>query len=203
MAKRPPSPKAASRDSHRIALAAAQWMTQSGSRDIAHARQRAARQLGVHDPSRWPSERQIEQALAQHQRLFARPVDLDELARKRHAALEAMRFFGAFQPRLVGDVLSGELHANSVVELHLHHDEPEAVQRFLEDHQLPATLRTGHIRLDHGRPTAVLSWHLQADGTPFALYVLPESALRQPPLREVDDTPLPRASRAQLQTLLA
>lgn len=178
-------------------------MQESGSRDVRHARLKAARQLGLDDPSALPDEAQIAQALDQQLRLFAPASRTDALHEKRLAALQAMAFFDVFSPRLVGPVLNGTADAASPVQLHLHSDTAETVQHLLDDQRIPATPGSIRLRLQRGSTTVIPCWRLLADGVPFELLVLPTTALRQPPLQALDDTPMPRAASAQLQRLIA
>lgn len=191
------------RDQQRIAQVAARMMQESGSRDIRHARLKAARQLGLDDPSALPDEAQITQALDQQLRLFAPASRTDALHEKRLAAVQAMTFLDVFSPRLVGPVLNGTADAASPVQLHLHSDTAESVQQLLDDQRIPATLGSIRLRLKRGNTSVIPCWRLLADGVPFELAVLPTTALRQPPLQALDDTPMPRAASAQLQRLIA
>lgn len=189
-------------DRLRIARTAARLMVESGERDLRHACRKAARQLGMDEPSLLPDDSQLQQALQDHLRLFAGPSQQDALQLRRQAAVNAMEFFQPFAPRLAGPVLEGSADAHSAVQLHLHTDEPEAVQRHLQDHHLPAHEGSTRLRLGAGSAQPQLSWHIDADGIAFELVVLPEQALRQPPSLPGADSPMPRASLAQLRQLL-
>ncbi len=186
------------RDRLRIAQTAARLMGESGSRDIGHARHKAARLLGLNEPAALPDETLVSQALDEYLRLFAPASRRDEVQAKREAAMQAMTFFDSFSPRLVGPVLDGSADARSAIQLHLHCDEPEAVQRFLEDQRIPARQTTRRVRLQRDTIAALVCWHLDADGMPFELLVLPRLALRQAPLQMLDGKPMQRASLAQL-----
>jgi hypothetical protein len=185
-----------------IAQHAARLMADSGLRDIPHARRKAAQQLAIRDPASLPDESLVLQALHEHLRLFSPGSRDDGVTRFRAAAVHAMEFFHAFSPRLTGAVLEGTANEYSAVQLHLHSDEPEAIQRCLEDHEIPAQQTTAHLRLDHGRTSAVPCWHIDAEGIPFELMVLPERALRHPPLQSGSQQPLSRVSLNQLRKLV-
>ncbi|MGV8960954.1 MAG: hypothetical protein ACOH1V_11330 [Stenotrophomonas sp.] len=187
------------RDRQRIAQLAARQMAQSGSRDTRHAVHKAALELGLRSPAQLPDQAQVTEALHEYLRLFAPASRLDALHVRREAARHALEFLQAFSPRLVGAVLDGSADRYSPVQLHLHSDEPEAVQHFLENQRIPAQLATRKLRLQRGPASALPCWQFDADGIAFELLVLPRSALRQPPLQPLDDTPMPRASLTQLQ----
>jgi hypothetical protein len=113
-----------------------------------------------------------------------------------------LEFLQAFTPRLVGPVLDGTADVHSPVQLHLHQDDPDAVQRFLDEHGIPAQSRSRRLRWDRERLLDAPLWVFSADGLTFELLVLPAQALRQAPLSQVDEKPMRRASLAQLRGLL-
>ncbi len=188
---------------HRLAHEAARLMVEGGIRDFHQAKLKAASRLGIHDDASLPRNREIEDALREHQRLFNGARHTDELRRRREAALRAMAFFHAFEPRLVGPVLDGTADAYAPVSLHLHTDSPDAVIRFLDEHGVPAEDRVRRLRLDRQRTGDFDVWVFSAEALTFDLTVLPTACLRQAPLSGVDERPMRRASRAQLERLVA
>jgi hypothetical protein len=188
---------------HRLAHEAARLMAESGIRDFHQAKLKAAERLGIADDASLPRNREIEDALREYQRLFRGDAHAQGLRQRREAALRALAFFADFDARLVGPVLEGTADAHSPVALHLYTDDAEAVPRFLEDHLIPAELRTRRLRLDRERQEDVPVWLFSAEELTFDLAVLPRDALRQAPLSGVDEKPMKRASVAQLQELLA
>jgi hypothetical protein len=187
---------------HRLAHEAARLMAESGIRDYHQAKLKAAERLGIHDDASLPRNREIEDALREYQRLFQR--DGAELLRlRREAALRALEFFAAFEPRLVGPVLEGTVDARSPVALHLHSDDAEAVARFLDEHGIPAEERSRRVRFDRQREGDVPVWLFGAEDTTFDLTVLPLAVLRQAPLSSIDERPMSRAGMAQLRELVA
>lgn len=188
---------------HRLAHEAARLMAEGGFRDYHQAKLKAAERLGIHDDASLPSNREIEQALREYQRLFVGEPQLQAVHSRRQAALRALEFLAGFSPRLVGPVLDGTANANSPVLLQLHTDDADAVPRFLEEHRIPADARTRHVRLDRNRDGDFPVWLFSAEELTFDLTVLPLDALRQAPLSGVDEKPMKRASLANLQQLIA
>jgi hypothetical protein len=186
----------------RLAHEAARLIAESGIRDFHQAKLKAAARLGIHDDASLPRNREIEDALREYQRLFHGDAQATELRRRREAALRALAFFTAFDPRLVGPVLDGTADANSAVHLHLYTDDAEAVPRFLDDHRIPAETRSRRIRLDRERTLDCPVWLFSAEDLSFDLTVLPLDALRQAPLSNIDEKPMRRATAAQLRALL-
>ncbi|MBJ7515680.1 MAG: hypothetical protein JHC82_05345 [Stenotrophomonas sp.] len=187
---------------HRLAHEAARLMAEGGIQDFHQAKLKAASRLGIHDDASLPRNVEIEQALREHQRLFAGSAQSDALRHRREAAVHALEFLQAFTPRLVGPVLDGTADVHSPVQLHLHQDDPDAVQRFLDEHGIPAQSRSRRLRWDRERLLDAPLWVFSADGLTFELLVLPAQALRQAPLSQVDEKPMRRASLAQLRGLL-
>ncbi|WP_157062564.1 hypothetical protein [Pseudoxanthomonas dokdonensis] len=190
------------RERRRLALEAARLMAESGLRDYQQAKSKAAQRLHIHDEALLPSNSEIEQALREHQRLFAGAGQQAALLQRRQAALPAMQFFERFSPRLAGAVADGTADDHSPVKLHLHSDDADAVQRLLLEQGIPAELRSQQLRMDRVRDATVDVWSFNADGVDFELLVLPYDALRQAPLSAVDGKPMRRLSSSQLKQLL-
>lgn len=186
----------------RLAHEAARLMVESGIRDFHLAKTRAAARLGVVDAAALPRNAEIEEALREYQRLFGGPAREDALRVRREAALQALEFFAAFQPRLVGAVLDGSADEHSAVCLHLFSDEPEALPQFLLERGIPVEEQSRRLRLDRERSEVFPVYVFSADGLPFDLTVLPRDLLRQAPLDRVDERPMQRASLAALRELM-
>lgn len=187
----------------RVAREAARLMSEGGISDFRLAKLKAAERLGIHDDASLPRNREVEEALREHQRLFLGPAQEDALRERREAALEALEFFAPFQPRLVGPVLEGTADDNAPVALQLFADDADAVARFLEEHGIPATGRSRRLRLDRARSGNFPVWVFNAQHITIDVTVLPQLALRQAPLSAIDEKPMRRASAAQLRLLLA
>lgn len=192
----------AQRNRLRIAQEAARLMTEHGIRDFHHAKLKAAERLGILDTQALPRNVEIEHALREHQRLFLADSQPQLLRQRREAAVEAMRFLSAFEPRLVGAVLEGTADAHSAVCLHVFNDDADAVELYLREHGVPVETQARRLRnsRDHQPEYPVLLF--AADELPFDLTVLPRDALRQAPIDRMDDRPMRRASLVQVEMLL-
>jgi hypothetical protein len=187
----------------RLAIEAARLISEGGIRDFHLAKRKAAHRLGIHDDASLPRNSEIQEALRDYQRLFLAQSQPQLLRERREAAARALTFFASFEPRLVGAVLEGTADEHSAVCVHLYTDEPEAVSRFLHEHDIPAQSSSRHIRLDRDRTIDATVWLFAADSLPFDLTVLPRDALRQAPLDRIGEKPMRRASLSALQELLA
>ena len=188
----------------RIAQEAARLMSEHGIRDFHHAKLKAAERLGILDTQALPRNLEIEDALREHQRLFLGDSQPKSLRQRREAAVEAMRFLSAFEPRLVGSVLEGTADTHSAVCLHVFSDDPDAVGRYLFDNGVPIETQTRRLRTTRDEQSEFPVLLFAADELPFDLTVLPRDALRQAPLdRRADDAPMRRATLTQVEILLA
>lgn len=187
----------------RIAQEAARLMSEHGIRDFHHAKLKAAERLGILDAQALPRNNEIEDALREHQRIFHAESQPQLLQERREAAVEAMRFLHAYEPRLVGAVLDGTADSHSAICLHVFSDDPEAVTLFLREHGVPVETQTRRLRTSRDEQVEYPVLLFAADRLPFDITVLPLDALRQPPLDRVDEKPMRRASLATVETLLA
>lgn len=188
----------------RIAAEAARLIAaEGGALDYLGARRKALRRLGIDDAHDLPGEAEIAAALAEHRRLFDGPALGDRLRAQREAALDAMRFLAAFEPRLVDEVLEGTVGPHTPVRLLLHVDDELALIDALATRGL--RWNEGHRRyaLAGGAQHDALVLALRAGEQAFELVVLPTLALRHPPLRAADRGPLPRAGVEAVRRLLA
>ena len=186
----------------RIAQEAARLMSEHGIRDFHHAKLKAAERLGILDTQALPRNLEVEQALREHQRLFLADSQPQLLRERREAAVEAMRFLAAFEPRLVGAVLEGTADAHSAVCLHVYSDDPEAVVLYLRERGVPIETQVRRLRYGRDEQPEYPVLLFAADELPFDLTVLPRDALRRAPLDRTDDRPMRRASLAQVEMLL-
>jgi hypothetical protein len=186
----------------RIAHEAARLISEHGIRDYHQAKLKAAERLGVRDEQCLPANREVEDALREYQRIFRPGEQARALRARREAAVEALRFFARFDPRLVGAVLDGTADEHSAVCLHLYSDDPTAVRLFLEEHRIPYAEQTRRLRVERERWQEYPVYLFSADELPIDLTVLPHDALRQPPLDRIDEKPMRRAALAAALELL-
>ena len=188
----------------RIALEAARLISEHGIRDFHLAKRKAAERLGAgEDDIGLPNNREIADALREHQRLFQANEQPLHVRRLRQAAREAMHFFTRFEPRLVGAVLDGSADRHSAICLHLFSDAPEEVADFLQERGIPYEERSRRLRLSHDTQQEFPVLLFAADDAAIDLTVLPRDAIRQAPLHRVDERPMRRATLAALEELLA
>ena len=177
-----------------LAEQAARCMSEDAIDDPSKALRRVlARQGATQDRRQWPEPSEILAALRDYQRLFRGGEQASHLMARREAAIEAMRFFAAFRPYLTGAVLEGTADAHSAVQLHLHHDDPDALLRFLLEHDIAHRVGERRIHLDPQRLVPVPFVSFVADDIDFELWLLPTISARQTPLASDGRTPMCRA----------
>jgi hypothetical protein len=116
------------RDRIRIAQAAARLIAEHGISDWGNAKRKAARQLMLPADAAFPSNHEIEQALADYHTLFRPDAHAASLREQRIEALAWMRRLAAWEPLLVGGVAAGWATEHSDIRLELVADDPKAVE---------------------------------------------------------------------------
>ncbi len=202
MARRNNNHHRAGRQRLAVAQAAARILLESGNRDYAAAKRKAAERLGVRDRHGLPANHEIEAALAELQRIFHADSQPQTLARLRRQAVAAMELLAPFRPRLVGAVLRGTADAHSPIHLHVFADSPEAVTLFLMEREIPFEHGQRRVRLDEQRRAELPVCRFIAGGDRVELTVFPPEGERQPPLSPVDGRPMARADLKAVQRLL-
>lgn len=186
----------------RLAQEAARILIDSGSRDFALAKRKAAEHLSAHDTRQMPSNLEIEQAVAEYQRLFRSTSQPQHLKHLREAAYEAMQFFRDFDPRLVGPVLTGTADVNTAISLHVFTDTPEDITLLLMEKHIP--FETGEkrmrVREDTYQNLPMVSFLAQQNK--IEVIIFPVSKRIPIPLSPVDGRPVQRANLEAVEILL-
>jgi hypothetical protein len=186
----------------RIAQEAARLMADEGIHDFAAAKRKAVDRLGLAGLRNLPGNLEIEQALIAHQQLFRSATQPQRLRHLRQVALDAMREFAAFHPRLVGPVLAGTADAHSPVQLHLFADTPEQLDLFLMERRIPYEWDARVVRLAADRPERLPVCRFTAGDVVVEMTVFPVDGLRQAPLSPVDGRPMRRLPLQGVEELL-
>ena len=186
-----------------IAQEAARLMVESGIHDFLLAKRKAAERYGVSEGSALPRNTEIEAALVAYQRLFGGDLHGSNLRMLREAALHAMQQLQAFEPRLVGPVLTGTATANSDVQLHLFCDRPEAVHILLLDRHVPFEVIERRLRFQADKHLSVPGLRFDVGDITIEALLFGVDDIRQAPVSPVDGRPMRRADRQELQQLLS
>ncbi|MES1926358.1 hypothetical protein T31B1_13589 [Salinisphaera sp. T31B1] len=187
-----------------MAQLAARLMSEQGIRDFRIAKQKAAQHLGIDvRNSILPKNSEIETALAEHQRLFAGGSQPARLRAMREAALQAMKLFADFRPRLVGDVLSGLADDHSDIQLHVFAEQSEAFDLFLQGQGIPFEIVERRYRVGRDAHRFYPAFRFAAGEHGFEATLFAAGEIREAPRSLVDGAPMKRASAGQLEQLIA
>jgi len=188
-------------------------MAEEDIRDFQTAKRKAAERLNLPVGKFLPANEEIETALREYLALFGGAAHQNHVQHLRQIAVEAMRFFARFEPRLVGAVLSGAATPSAAVQLHVAADTPEEVALLLHDKRIPFEQSERRVRFGGERTMAVpvLSFEVgtadspaQNDkGTTVELWVFNTRAVRELPLSPVDGKPERRVDVREVERLLA
>jgi hypothetical protein len=201
MSRRPYSPRGENLR-RELAQEAARLMAEHGIADFLTAKRKAAERLGVADNAALPRNTEIESALAEYQRLFSAASHDESLYSQRLVALQAMRYFKEFEPRLVGAVLSGTATEHSDVQLHLFTDSAESVSIKLMDAGIAHEVTERRVKMSPERVLACPGVRFEIDDQPVDATVFPVDGIRQAPLSPVDGKPMRRADVDELEVLI-
>jgi hypothetical protein len=185
-----------------VAREAARLMIEHGHEDYGVAKRKAAERFGVTDLAVLPKNSEIEEALAEHQRLFVPDAHANELSAMRSTALEAMRLFADFEPRLVGPLLTGTATAHNDITLHLFADTPESVAVRLIDRSIPHEFAERRFRVQRDEVEAYPVVRFNAGGHDVDATIFPRDGIRQAPPGPVDGKPMRRATAEEVASLL-
>lgn len=203
-ALRRPAPENADRGvRQRIVAEAARIMVEESVRDYQLAKRKAIQRLNLPWDKNLPGNAEIEAALTDYLRLFHGTRLEADLRRLRRLALDAMRFLERFDPRLVGAVLGSAVVADTPIQLHITADTPETVRLWLQEHGIPFEQSERYMRFGGERQENVPQFRFTADGITVELYVFALEDARAAPLSPVDGRPMKRASRRDVEHLLA
>ena len=152
-------------------------------------------------PTTGRSNREIESALAEQNRIFGGTEHESMLASLRHVALNVMYELEYFCPCLVGPVLSGNITQSSAINLHLFSDTAEVIGMRLNESGLRnnPTLRKHRLRRD--RVQEFPGYRIFTQEFEVQATVFPERIKAHAPLSPVDGRPMKRAKLKDVEAL--
>ena len=185
-----------------LAYLAARLMAEDGIQDFGAAKRKAARQAGVSDNRELPDNQEIEAALKTYQSLYQAQEQPAILRDLREIAIQIMLRFAAFNPYLVGSVLTGTAGEHSDINLHLFADSAKEFELFLLNERYPFELDTRNFKLGD-RPTPVPVYRLEQDGAAISAAVFERDDERVLQKYQADGRPVQRAKLAEVKALVA
>jgi len=185
-----------------VAAEAARILATEGQRNYGQAKQKAAHRLGLSGRSGLPSNTEVEAELKRYQAMYGGEALIDDLTEKRRAALEAMKFFRRFRPKLVGPVLEGTSDQYSRISLHVFCETEDEVIAFLLSHNIRFEQETRRIRWHDNSYRDLELVVIEADGQCFELGLMAGSSWKQPPPDPVDGRAQRRAGTQEIERLI-
>lgn len=185
-----PAPRSACAGQRRqLACEAARIIREQGPLELDHARRKAVARLGVTNKRCWPDNAEIQAALEDEYRLFQPETQQQVTTALREQALAAMHTFAEFEPRLVGQSVSGTASIEQGVRLHLFADDTRPIVFRLIDKGIPWQARDSQHRYADGTRQMHPTFAFVAGEIPVELVVLPDRARRNPPLSTISERP--------------
>jgi len=190
-------------DNMRIVVAqeAARIIHNQGIDDFRTAKMKAAENLGLRNHRALPTNQEIEQALAEHSRIFGGERHESLVDSLRTVALAVMYDLQLFKPCLVGPVLSGNVTEHSAINLHLFSDTAETVGMELHQRGIRHSSMLRKHRLQRDRFQQFPGYRFLADNFEVEATVFPERGKAHPPLSPVDGKPMRRAKLQDVERL--
>ena len=128
----------------------------------------------------------MEAELKRYQAMYGGEELADALTEKRRAALEAMKFFSRFRPKLVGPVLEGTSDRHSRISMHVFCETADDVIAFLLSRKISFEQESRRIRWHDNSYRDLELVVIEADGQCFELGLMAGSSWKQPPPDPVD-----------------
>ncbi len=185
-----------------LAQEAARILSEEGRRDHLAAKRKAAARLGLAE-RHLPTNREVEAALAEHQRLFEAPAQIPRLERLRRGALAAMDILADFEPRAAGAAAGTIATAHARVEIHVFTDSPEALAFRLTDLEVHWQESTRRMRWCDGRERQVPVFTFTVGENAVEALVFTLTERREAPADPANGRPMRRLNRRGLEELLA
>lgn len=171
--------------------------------DLRRAYEKAARQRGVNPRSSRADWAEIEAAVIRYQQLFGGAGYHERLVALRQTAVKAMNLLAAFEPRLVGAVVSGAITESHRVQLHVFADKPETLDLLLDERRIAFDVSERRYRYADGREieVPVLSFGEDENGVDVAVFAANE--IRPAPLSPVTGAAMKRLTSVEAKGLLS
>jgi len=184
-----------------LAQEAARILSEEGRRNYLGAKRKAAERLGL-SARHLPTNREVEEALAEHQRLFEGPRQAERLERLRRTALTVMEKLAGLEVRVAGAATGAIATAHALVEVHVFIDAAELLAFRLTDLGIPYRESERRIRWRDGRTRSVPSFCFNVAGQEVEALAFAPEDVREAPADPVDGRPMRRLRRRALQELL-
>lgn len=171
--------------------------------DYQLAKRKALVQLGLPSASMLPSHLDVELELKRWLEVFPEADYAAFVAETRRELSNALDFFAAYQPAVVGSLVRGAFILGDVVRLHLFADFAEEVMMLADGAGIPYELHEVALALSAGGRSELFSQlRLQAGNAEIWATIFPLDAQRSAPISTVTKRPSKRYSGQALRDRL-
>lgn len=184
-----------------LAEEAARLIRDHGIEDFRTAKSKAAERFGVRHYGALPSNFEIEQALAERNRIFGHEDHVSLLSSLRNVAIKVMYELQSFRPCLVGPVLSGNVTAYSSIDLHLFSDASESIGMQLHAAGIRHSAVSRRHRMRRDRFEQYPGYRFFANEFEVQATIFPERRKGHAPLCPVNGKPMRRAGLRDVESL--
>lgn len=186
----------------RLAVESARLMSEEGIDDFQYARKKAAQHFGIQDRYAYPSNEEIISELKLHQAIYGSADQAETLRELRSTALNAMKLFKHFSPKLSGSVLLAYAGKNSCINIHLSADTAEDIAIILMDHKIPYQLTETRLNFNSKINKVLPQFKFFAGDQQVNLTVIPNRQKHNRPMNTFNSQSMQQASIKQLEKLL-
>ena len=146
-----------------IVCETARIIADEGLMDYQKAKNKAAHRLGYRGSL--PNNKEIEFALITHLNIYHASTIKQRRMILQTLALNFMQLLGTFNPRLCGDVLSGNVSPFSPMQIHINTDPPEQTGPFLDKHSIPYVVKRKLVNFGLDKYREIPIYSFQNDET--------------------------------------
>lgn len=193
-----------------VAVAAAKLLVEGFVQDYHLAKLKAVKGLGLSDSFELPSNEDVEAELKMQQAMLDQNSNVNGdtsdrtqlIYAMRSQALEAMKMFEDFTPRLTGSVLEGTSTRYSPIEVQVFSESPKDMVIKLLDFNVPFDTEDRRMKMSKVDTRSVPVLCFGMGDYEIELTVLEPNCIRQSPLSPITGLPMERASIKKLKKML-
>lgn len=183
-----------------IVCETARIIADEGLLDYQKAKNKAAHRLGYR--GLLPNNKEIESALITHLNIYHASTIKQRRMVLQTLALDFMQLLGKFNPRLCGDVLSGNVSPFSPIQIHINVDPPEQISPFLDMHSIPHIVKEKLVNFGSGKYQKIPIYSFRNDETRIEIWALSDVLFKCPPICPIHNKPMPRVTLAKFKKML-
>lgn len=183
-----------------IVCETARIIADEGLLDYQKAKNKAAHRLRYR--GLLPNNKEVEAALVTHLNIYHASTIKQRRMVLQTLTLDFMQLLDKFNPRLCGDVLSGNVSPFSPIQIHANVDPPEQISSFLDRHSIPYIAKQKIVNFGSGKCQKVPIYSFRNDNTRIEIWALSDVLFKCPPICPIHNKPMLRVSLAKFKKML-